>query len=113
MNKNVDTLTSTMTLRDALMVLRDRRHGSYPLLDDTGAVLGSLNREDIYDLFKRTCSLDTSLEELAPRDLPSLSTEATVDDALDVLQSSGRNKALVINQQGAPTGLVTWLDLIQ
>lgn len=112
MNSKIDALRADMNLRQALAVLREERHGSYPLLDSEGKLLGMLNRDDIYDHLKATGDLDGPIDALPPRRLPLIQEEANVEQALETLQSSGRNKALVVSNEGALRGLVTWIDLI-
>lgn len=112
MNRQVDSLTPDMTVKATLRLLKAQRHGSYPVLDEAGKVIGVLKRDDVFDYLKSHANDgDKPLRELPLNQLPSIPESASVNDVVEMLLRSGRNKILVVNNEDQLQGLITLIDL--
>ena len=114
MNRSVDHLRIDMTLTDAMRLFREHRHGSYPLLDLDGKVLGVVKRDDLYDRIKQGgIEGRATVAELPVTELPVLPEATPALVLIDVMTRSGRNKILMVDPEGHLTGLVTIMDLLE
>ncbi len=113
MNTGIDVLHPGMHVTEAVNILKERRHGSYPLVDDAGLLRGVIKRDDIFDYLKSHTNCDTdTLEKLPTSVLPTINKDATGSDIIDIFLRSGRNKILVIDSDEKLLGIITLLDLV-
>ena len=113
MNPDVHTLHPSMTIKGAVDLFRAQPHGSYPVVDDGGNLLGVLKRDDIYDAVKRSASGDDIiLDTLSFRTLPTIPPDLPGDRILDLFVRSGKNKLLVTDPDDRLVGLITLMDVI-
>lgn len=113
MNRSVDSLTPDMPIDVAAALFRSKRHGSYPVVNDDGKLLGSVKRDDLYDYLKSHGSRrDGLVKELPLNDLPTAGEETTGSELVDIILRSGRNKVLVTDGEGKLIGMVTVADLM-
>lgn len=112
MNAGIDSLSPTMRIADALEFLRQHRHGSYPILDADGRLVGVLKRDDVFDYIKSGGDPQGALTLLPLSQLPSASPDTRVEDLAEILLRSGRNKLMVLDADKRLVGIVTLLDLV-
>ncbi|MDP0500456.1 MAG: FAD-dependent oxidoreductase [Verrucomicrobiota bacterium JB022] len=112
MNTKIDGLKPAMTLRQTMEFLRDHRHGSYPVLEEGGKLVGVLKRDDVFDYLKAGGSPDAFITELSFSQLPTASAETPVSDLVEILLRSGRNKLIIVDEERRLQGIVTLLDLV-
>ncbi len=113
-NRAIDALRPDMTLREALDLFRAKRHGSYPLVDSEGQVLGVIRRDALFDRLKsKGYSSDARVRELPVAELPVISAGATGANLAEVMTRSGRNKVLVVDDNNRLFGIVTMMDLLE
>ncbi|KAF0094244.1 MAG: NADH dehydrogenase [Puniceicoccaceae bacterium 5H] len=112
MNTHMDVLKPEMSVRQAMEILRDHRHGSYPVVDQEGVLEGVLKRDDVFDFIKSGGGPEAPLSELSFSQLPTASVDAPVADLVEILLRSGRNKLIVIDGDHRLKGIVTLLDLV-
>lgn len=112
-NPEVDALTPDTTLSEALELFRSKRHGSYPLVDEDGRVVGVIKRDALFDRLKSgEWDAGATVAELPVSDLPMLPGSTSGGQIVDVMMRSGRNKILVTQEGGRLKGLVTIMDLL-
>jgi NADH dehydrogenase len=113
MNRKIDALTPETFVDDALVIIRENRHGSYPVVDADGKLLGSIKRDDIYDYVKgHSPGERRRIADLPLNHLPSATQETTGSELVDLILRSGRNKIHVIDHDGRLCGLITTADLL-
>jgi len=112
-NREVDTLRRETPLEEALQLFRDKRHGSYPLLDEDGKSPGVIQRDALFDRLKSGWNPEDTVASLPVAELPALAIEETGGRIVEVMTRSGRNKILVTDAGGSFVGLVTIMDLLE
>ncbi len=113
MNQQVHTLPLEATIAEAMDIIRDVHHGSYPVLAPDGSLRGVLRRDDFYDRIKRDPkALSQPVSSLPLSSLPAADPQASVGHVLDILLRSGKNKVCVTSPDGSLLGLATLVDLI-
>lgn len=113
MNRKVDALTPDTLIEDALLEIRENRHGSYPVVDTGGKLLGSIKRDDIYDWVKgHSPGERRRIGEMPLNHLPSAGQDTTGSQLVDLILRSGRNKIHIVDSDGRLCGLVTTADLL-
>jgi len=114
MKRSVDTLAPSMPLLDALALFRAKHHGSYPVVDDDGRLLGSVKRDALYDSIKIGELGDGKTVADLPREhLPTVRPSSKGREALEMLLRSGRNKLLVTDESDKLLGVLTVVDLME
>jgi NADH dehydrogenase len=114
MNESVDTLRLDTRLVDALALFKSKHHGSYPVVDAGGKLLGTVKRDALYDTIK-VGELDgsTTVADLPLEHLPTLRPEVRGREILETLLRSGRNKLLVTDTGDKLLGVLTVVDLME
>jgi NADH dehydrogenase len=113
MQRELRTLKLDMTVHDALLITKAHPHSSYPVVDQTGCVLGVVNREEFYEFIKRPeTSPETNLRELTLATLPTIQENVSVCEMMELLVRSGSNKLLVLHADQRLAGIITVMDLL-
>jgi NADH dehydrogenase len=113
MRTDLATLRTDDTVGDALALFTKRRFSVYPLTGPDGRLDGSLAREDLFDFLKRSeVSPETPLRTIDRLHLPVSSADDRVEDAVEGMIRSGRQKCLVTDSEGRLVGLLSVMDLL-
>jgi len=103
---NVRTLPPGAKLEEAAeAVLRTSQH-EFPIVNDLGAVLGVLTRDDIIRALRRR-DVDRPVSQLMHRDLPVARPDDPLDQAFATMQQSGSPALPVVDATGRLVGLLT------
>ncbi len=115
MNDEPDCLTLQTSLRQALALFRAKRHGSYPIIDEEGRLLGMVKRDDLFDYLKSHPGSETQTIAALPHEntLPLVGESVTGAEILEILLRSGRNKVLVVGESQKLLGIITLIDLVE
>ncbi len=113
MNPDVDCVTPETSVREALALFRAKRHGSYPVVDEKGMLLGSLKRDTLFDFLKGRPIGNATIKELPFDQLPRTGLDSTGERVLEMLLRSNRNKILITDEDGVLEGIITMVDLIE
>lgn len=114
MNRAMDTILEDATVAEVLELFRKKYHGSYPVVTAEGLPKGVVKRDSLFDFIKRGESgTDHRVTELGISELPVLPETRTGEDLLDAFLRGGRNKVLLVDDNGKLTGLATLLDLLE
>ncbi|MEO1056837.1 MAG: hemolysin family protein [Actinomycetota bacterium] len=104
------TIGATATasdLRDAM----SSTHSRFPVIDDEGGVLGIVHAKDLLGV-ERTAYDATLVEELA-HPVHAVPEAAGLNTVLAELRSHSTEMALVIDEYGAPAGIITLEDIVE
>ena len=113
MRTDLATLRSDATVGDALALFTKRRFSVYPLTGPEGRLEGCLSREDLFDFLKRAeAAPETPLGRIDRLHLPTCSPDERVEDAVEMMIRSGRQKCLVIDADGTLVGILSVMDLL-
>jgi CBS domain-containing protein len=119
------TIRGTASLRDAAEVMARRRLKRLPVVDDSGALVGIVSRVDLL----RTAAAGLAGQEPVPRELalagdrpvanamrrdpPTVRTDTPLPEVFQAVISTRLNRALVVDGEGRPVGLVTDAELLE
>ncbi len=113
MSRSVVTVGTGMNIGDALNTFSAHSFHSYPLLDETGKVLGVVNEGDILDSIKGgTVTRETLLKDVGIVQLPTVRPDTPIPEAVERFCRSGKNKLLVVDGDGNLHGILTPIDLL-
>lgn len=115
MNQAVDTLSPDTTLSEALVLFKTKRHGSYPLVDSDGTLLGVIKRDDLFDYLKSHGGDAQLAVSVLPHEisLPVTGMDTTCSEIVELFLRSGRNKLLIVDGARKLSGIITLLDLAE
>ena len=101
------------TVAKALSTMIEHPFNSFPLLDDKDTLLGIITQSQVYDALKDgAITRDSPMSILTPCPIPSVHCDILINDALETLMRSGRNKLLITDASGKLTGVLTPIDLL-
>jgi CBS domain containing-hemolysin-like protein len=106
----VVTINAGATAAD-LHGLMNSRHSRFPVVDDTGKVTGLVHAKDLLGI-PRAQYVSTPLDELL-HDVLVVPEAAGLNVVLAELRSHSTEMAVVIDEYGAPAGVVTLEDLVE
>ena len=113
MRTDVATLSRDQTVRDALILFKQRRYSVYPLVSEDRKLTGVLSREDFFDFIKRgDVDEDSKLDRIAIMHLPICREDATVGEAIEDMVRAGRYKCVILDDHERLLGLLTIMDLL-
>ncbi len=113
MRTDIATLPAEATVGDALALFRGRRFSIYPLIGSDGRLDGALAREDLFDYLKRAeVGETTPIAGVERLHLPVCPADCEVEKAIQGMVRSGRQKCLVVDEDGRLVGILSVMDLI-
>ncbi len=107
----VRTLSPGMTLDSALERMFRERHTGYPVIDDTGTLVGVVTLDDIRDI-DPDGRPRTTIAEIMSTDLRTVDVDTEAMEAMQRLANDGIGRLLVTDGTGSLVGLVTRSDLM-
>lgn len=118
------TISAAAPLREAAAIMVRRRLKRLPVVDERGALVGMVSRVDLL----RAAAGEASAAEPAARDLgadaagpisgimrtdvPMVHPETPLPVVLQAVMATGLNRALVVDADGRPVGLVTDAEVL-
>lgn len=113
MSKTLVPLRAEMTIREALNLAARQPFSSFPLLDKDGKCAGVISQMQLYDALQRgDLKVESTIGSLTPIPLPTIRAEASIGEAVECFCRKGRQKILVVNDQGCLEGILTPVDLL-
>ncbi|OAT87046.1 chloride channel protein [Desulfotomaculum copahuensis] len=111
---SVDTLPYNMTVRDAFTAMVFKPYEGFPVLGETGALLGMITINDVRRLL-REGKAQAPLIDVAARQLVTISPRDTLQDAARKIDRYGVNRLPVVDDDnpGRLLGIVGRNDLIR
>jgi len=125
MSAPVLTISPEMTIPDARELLRARDFRHLPVVDENGQLLGIVTDRDLRSAYPSTVLCDersqarlaalkkTPVSEIMSRETYTLPVEATIDDALLILDRQKVGALPVVDENGAVLGMFSIRDLIR
>lgn len=110
MSTAVETLPAGLLVGEARATMTSGRHGAYPLVDDTGSLVGILSRSDL--LADAAGDPATPIAQVASRDVVTVTPTASVREALGVMITE-EVEHLPVLDDGALVGIVTRSDVLR
>jgi len=114
MSRDVASISADACLTDAVKEFQTRPHSAYPVVDETGKVLGLLRRAVAYDYLKHHGFDCQSRVREVPLGTPFLvRPETALPSLVKDLMRTGATKALVLDADSRMVGIVTVFDLLK
>lgn len=104
------TLTTDVTIGEALKVMHDNRIGGIPIVDNNHKIVGILTNRDLR--FEKNMKKKVS-EVMTSEKLITAPSSTTLQKAEKILQQYKIEKLPVVDRNGKLTGLITFRDIIQ
>lgn len=104
------TLSTTATLADAVSVMKEKRVGGIPIIDETGILVGIITNRDIQFLEKK--SGNTNIKEVMHTNVITAPLGTTTEEAKIILQKHTIKKLPIVDHYGKLKGLMTLKDLL-
>jgi len=107
-------MVSTGTSLAGAIATMQANDGEPILITDGGRLLGVLTERDVLlKILGREESLDASVDEVMTRDPHTLTADSTVGEALELMESGRYRTVPLIDESGAPTGLLRQQDIVE
>ncbi len=112
-SKPVVTLSLRDTLRDAFRLMDKYGFSQLPVVDNDGRVVGTVYESTILRALINEGEdvLEKPVEKYMEPPLPMLKEDATIDDAICVLEHN--SAALIVDDDGRPLGIITRIDIVR
>ena len=109
MNRLVDTVDPDDTVGEVLDRITRGDRGAFPIADDDGRCLGVVTRSD---LFSHNHERDATVSEVASRDLVSITPDASLVEAMQLMSEEGVTHLPVIENK-LIVGICTRTDIVR
>jgi NADH dehydrogenase len=107
----VETLPISATLADAFRAVAAHRRGNLPLVDGGGRLVAMITRTDLYRVVAEGRNLTGPIADVASRQITTLRPDQSVRDAISVLRRKRLKHAPVVDAEGKPAGMLSYLDV--
>lgn len=113
MNKEVKVISPSSSIREAADKMNKYRIGSLIALSGSGQVVGIITERDILTdvVALGKLSDEVKVEDVMTKDLITISPDASLEDAAD-LMNNNKIKKLPVIENGRLVGIITASDLI-
>jgi len=113
MNTDLVTIKAQSTIAEAIAQFKSGSKNYMPVVNEDGEPIGALHKET---LFKQMLSLDLDrdkpIESLPFLQLPTISQDASLRDALILMSRNNTSKTLVLNADGRLVGVIAIIDIL-
>lgn len=108
MTKSVVTLKPYNTVEDAIRLIEETGHDGFPVVDDSGKVVGYVSS---LDLLKK--EPERKISEVMSKNLYVAREYMDLRDAARVMFRTGHSKLPVVDEEGKIKGIITNTDIIR
>jgi CBS domain-containing protein len=137
MTRDVVTISSTLTLREAAVILSEREISGAPVVDSTGALVGMLSESDLLNEARKRAALprtavfglllvseetlqrlyhfgaDLPVSQVMTKNIITITEKTSLHAASQLLVQKKINRLPVVDDSGALLGIVTREDLLK
>lgn len=115
MQKDVISIGDQDSALKAALLMRHHNIGFLPVCDSAGRAVGVITDRD---LAIRLCAENgspagTAVEDLMSKDLVSCQPHDLLERAEELMAKHGKQRILVLDEVGAPVGIVSLVDVIE
>jgi CIC family chloride channel protein len=111
MQRRVETLSSQMSLDEAVQAFSHSQHHTFPVVDD-GKVVGIITQKDLADIPQWRLGGDTAISEIVTPDPVTVRPKATLAQVLHLLNRYNLN-CLPVTEGRKLVGIITRSDIIR
>jgi CBS domain-containing protein len=111
MSAPIETLADAGTIADAFRFLAERRRGNIPLVGPDGKLAGIVTRVELYQAVIDNRDLSAPVRDIGVSPVTVLHSGQTVRNALAVLRRKQLKHVPVVDADGRPIGMLSYLDI--
>lgn len=113
MIREVVSLEKSLTIREALKLIRQHRFSIYPVTDEAGKLVTSISEDDLFNALKREgITLESPIMQCDSCNVPQCRPGDPISSAIEKMIFSGRTKCYILEEGGVLSGVIGLLDLI-
>jgi CBS domain-containing protein len=105
------TVTAAMTVIEAARAMRDDEVGSLPVVEGERLVATLTDRDIVLRVVAESRSLDTTVGEIASRELVTIDPQQSVDEAMRLMAEHQVRRLPVCEEDGRLVGIVAQADV--
>lgn len=114
MIRSLVKIDSGDSIAEALNLFKTHSKSHIPIIDASGIPIGVLLKESLYmQALSSDLDRNQSVDTLRSIQLPQLSEDATLREALTVMARANTSKILALNDAGKLTGIISIIDIIE
>jgi len=112
MTRNPEVLTIRATVRDAAVRMRDSRIGFFPVLDDSGQLVGVVTDRDLaVRVVADGRPLDTPVEVVMTGEIITCSPQESLQRVEELMRVNHKVRLPVMDEGGRLAGVISLADL--
>ncbi|WP_322815924.1 DUF190 domain-containing protein [Chloroflexus sp.] len=125
MTPNPTTISATLSLTQAALVMTEHDHKRLPVVDEAGRLVGMLSRSDLLQTVANTFASSSevlpgtvlttakTVGEVMIRDVPTVTPETPLAETLDHILSTPRRRVIVVDQDRRVVGIISDGDILR
>ena len=111
--KAFPSVKPTITIRNALFEMTDKRMGMTTVIDNQGSLLGIFTDGDLRRAFERDVDIDSPIEEVMTKGCKTVKSHTLAVDAVNLMEESSITSLIVVDANNKPLGVIHMHDLLK
>lgn len=103
----------TLSIRNALFEMTDKRMGMTTVTDEQGNLLGIFTDGDLRRAFERDVDIDAPISDVMTKGCKTVKTQTLAVDAVNLMEESSITSLIVVDENNKPLGVIHMHDLLK
>ena len=103
----------TISIRNALFEMTDKRMGMTTVTDEQGNLLGIFTDGDLRRAFERDVDIDAPIGEVMTKGCKTVKSQTLAVDAVNLMEESSITSLIVVDDHDQPLGVIHMHDLLK
>lgn len=103
----------TISIRNALFEMTDKRMGMTTVTDNQGSLLGIFTDGDLRRAFERDVDIDAPISDVMTKGCKTVKTHTLAVDAVNLMEESSITSLIVVDENKKPLGVIHMHDLLK
>ncbi|WP_018625321.1 KpsF/GutQ family sugar-phosphate isomerase [Kangiella aquimarina] len=103
----------TISIRNALFEMTDKRMGMTTVTDHQGNLLGIFTDGDLRRAFERDVDIDAPISDVMTKGCKTVKTQTLAVDAVNLMEESSITSLIVVDENNKPQGVIHMHDLLK
>ncbi|MBD3653694.1 KpsF/GutQ family sugar-phosphate isomerase [Kangiella sp.] len=103
----------TISIRNALFEMTDKRMGMTTVTDEEGNLLGIFTDGDLRRAFERDVDIDAPIGEVMTKGCKTVKSQTLAVDAVNLMEESSITSLIVVDDHEKPLGVIHMHDLLK
>lgn len=113
MTRKVKTVRPDLGVSDLLQRMLEERHLGYPVLDESGEMVGIITLDDVRGLGSSQETRNITANEIMSREISTIKESASAWEAFQKMSQNNFRRLMVVDSNGRLTGILSKTDLIR